>query len=75
MTHSYHICLRCSGTGKKPGLLDADQQRPQCIHCEGTGTIRIPDEPKGPEQLDLFEVNQGDQGCTDVSTVNAGTSE
>lgn len=55
MNHTSHTCLRCSGTGKKPGLLDADQQRPQCIHCEGTGTIRIPDEPEGPEQLDLFE--------------------
>jgi hypothetical protein len=103
MTHTYHTCLRCSGTGKKPGLLDADQRRPRCIHCEGTGTIRIPEEPTaeqrlnkiliqassillwakeddpswpdGPEQLDLFEVNQGDQPCAGTSIPNAGTTE
>jgi hypothetical protein len=31
-------CHRCSGTGKKPGLLDADQVRPSCSYCEGSGS-------------------------------------
>ena len=48
MSHNSYTCLHCSGTGKKPGLLDADQQRPQCIRCEGKGTIPISDEPMVP---------------------------
>ncbi len=75
-------CIHCSGSGKQAGLLDADQARPPCSVCNGKGAVLVHssvfdrgyrNHPRS-NQMDLFEENQGDQGCTDASTVNGGTS-
>lgn len=76
-------CIHCSGSGKQAGLLDADQVRPPCSVCKGKGAVLVHssvfdrgfhNRPR-PNQMELFEENQGDQECMVVSIANDGTSE